>query len=86
MTDPQGAAEDNVMTGHHAAEPPVLTLEEAARLLRVHPMTAYSLARRGRIPAVKVGGVWRLTRTDLLDWLSQQAKRRMTIAEAMVRG
>ncbi len=37
-----------------------LTIEEAARLLGVHPNTARRLAKKGSIPAGKVGGQWRI--------------------------
>ena len=44
----------------------ILTLKEAARLLRVHPMTLYKLVRRQQVPATKLGGQWRFSHTLLL--------------------
>ncbi len=52
-----------------------LTTEEVARRLRVHPTTI--LRRLGavddpdptRIPAVRVGRVWRIPRKDFEEWL-----------------
>jgi excisionase family DNA binding protein len=51
--------------------PEILTLTEVASLLRIGERTAYELARRGRIPAAKVGGQWRTRRTDIDAWLSR---------------
>lgn len=60
-----------------------LTTEEVARRLRVHPTTI--LRRLGamddsdpaRIPAVRVGRVWRIPRREFEEWLvrSGQASR-----------
>jgi len=53
-----------VTDGHVTAE---LTLQEAAEELGVHYMTAYRYVRLGRLPAEKVGGVWRVARSALVD-------------------
>jgi excisionase family DNA binding protein len=47
----------------------VLTLAEAAALLRCHPVTAKRLAILGSIPARKLGSLWRFSRQRLLDWV-----------------
>ena len=41
--------------------PPLLEVDELAKLLRLHPVTVRNKIRRGEIPAVKVGG-WRIPR------------------------
>jgi excisionase family DNA binding protein len=51
----------------------VLTLEQAARLLRLHPSTVYRMVKRGEIPAVKIGRVWRFSTETLQDWLRDRA-------------
>jgi helix-turn-helix protein len=66
-----------------ASEQEFLTTEEVARRLRVHPTTI--LRRLGgvddpdptRIPAVRVGRVWRIPRKEFEEWLarSSQASR-----------
>lgn len=48
--------------------PEYLTLAEAAALLRIGERTAYALARKGELPAMKVGGQWRVHRPTLLAW------------------
>lgn len=53
-------------------EPPaeVLTIDEAAALLRLEPAAVEAAAEAGELPARKVGGEWRLGRTALLAWLA----------------
>ena len=48
-----------------AERPELLTLRELAEYLRVSPRTAYQLCYDGAVPAVKVGGVWRIPRAEL---------------------
>jgi excisionase family DNA binding protein len=43
----------------------LVTPDEAAHTLRVHPTTVRRLIRRGQLPAVRVGGHWRLRADDL---------------------
>jgi excisionase family DNA binding protein len=50
----------------------VMTLEEVAVFLRVHPSTVYRLLRLRHIPAFKLGSDWRFRRESIEDWLAQQ--------------
>jgi excisionase family DNA binding protein len=52
-----------------AAANEVLTIDEAAELLRVSPQKVLSMAMSRRIPARDVDGDWRLSRAALLEWL-----------------
>ncbi len=52
----------------------LLTCEEAAAYLRVHPRTVGRLLKEGRLPGVKVGRQWRLRRADLDAHLSGGAR------------
>lgn len=57
--------------GHETLEEQeVLTLAEAAKLLKLHRETLRRLATYGEVPARKVGGVWRFIRSELLDRVS----------------
>jgi excisionase family DNA binding protein len=47
----------------------VLTVEEAARLLRVPQEKVLAMAKGRRIPARDIDGEWRLSRSALLEWL-----------------
>ncbi len=50
----------------------VLTVEEAADLLRIPRSSVYKLAQEGKIPAQKVGRHWRFHRATLLKWVAGQ--------------
>lgn len=54
----------------------VLTTEEAADLLRVSSKTILALARDSAIPGKKVGRAWRFLRSDLLDYVHGDRRRR----------
>jgi excisionase family DNA binding protein len=47
----------------------VLTLEEVAGYLKVHPSTVYRLLRKQGIPAFKVGSDWRFNQESIDRWL-----------------
>lgn len=51
----------------------ILTIDEAAGLLRIPRSSVYKLAQEGRIPAQKVGRHWRFHRTTLLRWVAGDA-------------
>ena len=56
-------------------KPRLMTIDEAAKYLRIHKSTIYRLAKNGQIPASKVGNKWRF-RKDVIDqWLSEKEKR-----------
>ena len=46
-----------------------LTLEEAAKYLKIRKSTLYDLARKGSIPAHKMGREWRFDAEELDEWL-----------------
>ena len=46
----------------------ILTLEEAAKMLKISEYTLRRYARRGAVPARKIGGQWRFSREELLEW------------------
>ena len=48
---------------------PLLDVAEAAKLLRIHPKTLRLKARRGLIPAIQIGRVWRFRASALNRWL-----------------
>jgi len=54
-------------------ESDVLTIEDAAQLLRIPRSSVYKLAQEGKIPAQKVGRHWRFYRPTILRWIAGQA-------------
>jgi excisionase family DNA binding protein len=59
-----------------AERPELLTLRELAAYLRVSIRTAYQLCYDGAVPAVKVGGSWRIPRAELDAQLGRQTDSR----------
>jgi excisionase family DNA binding protein len=51
------------------AEPLVLTVEEAARELRIGRSAAYDAVRRGELPAIRIGRSLRIPRHRLVGML-----------------
>ena len=55
---------------HVTTLPPVLTVDEAARLLRVNRKTLYDAVRAGEVPGVvRLGRSIRIGRDALLRWM-----------------
>ena len=54
--------------------PEVMNVREAAAYLGVSLRTMYNLAAGGKVPAVKVSGLWRFSREDLKAWLAEQGR------------
>lgn len=52
---------------------PLLDSEEAAALLKIHPKTLQRMARRGEIPGIQIGKLWRFRASDLAQWVQQIA-------------
>jgi excisionase family DNA binding protein len=50
----------------------VMTIEEVAEFLRVHPSTVYRLLKRHSIPAFKMGSDWRFNRESIEKWVVEQ--------------
>ena len=48
---------------------PLLDSDEAAALLKVHPKTLQRMARRGEIPGIQIGKLWRFRRSELNAWM-----------------
>jgi excisionase family DNA binding protein len=49
----------------------VLTLEEVAGYLRVHPSTIYRLLKKKKLPAFKVGSDWRFNLESIDRWRAE---------------
>jgi len=52
----------------------ILTVQEIADYLRVHPSTIYRLLKKGEIPAFKVGSDWRFVLSEAVKWSKGNTK------------
>ena len=63
---------ENKITRFSTDIEPLWTVEEVAGYLRLEPETIRVMAREEKIPAIKVGRVWRFKKNSLNVWLKQQ--------------
>ena len=63
------------------AKDELLTVDEVAKQLKVNTTTVYRLARRGKIPAFKVGDQWRFSHDMLNSWMADKVKMYLVKAE-----
>ena len=62
-------------TENHVEQPlHLLTLQEAAELLQVSQRTANRMIQLRKIPALKVGGQWRVRQSQLTKWIEGLAE------------
>ena len=54
------------------ADNAIMTIGEVADYLKVTERTIYRLAGAKQIPAFKVGGSWRFSKSDIDRWIQQQ--------------
>jgi excisionase family DNA binding protein len=50
----------------------ILMIKDVAEYLKVTDRTIYRLAAAKKIPAFKVGGSWRFSRSDIDRWIAAQ--------------
>jgi excisionase family DNA binding protein len=48
---------------------------QAARMLGVKPRTVINLAKQGKIPAFRVGDLWKFLRSDIQAYIDAQRKQ-----------
>ena len=53
-----------------------LTAKQVAEYLQVKPLTIYQWAREGKIPAIKIGRVWRFKKETIDAYLDEQLPRK----------
>jgi excisionase family DNA binding protein len=70
---------ENVRQPDHFPESDILFTEEAAVLLRATTQQTSEMARKGLIPAFKVGKRWRFSRKTLLEWVEKESTRRVDL-------
>ena len=49
-----------------------LTIEQVAQVLQLQPETVRTMAREKRIPAIKIGRVWRFKASKIAKWVDQK--------------
>ncbi len=57
------------MTGTASQFEPLLSDLHAGELLGLHPKTVQRMARRGELPAIRIGRYWRFRASALNRWI-----------------
>jgi len=53
----------------------IITTKELAKYLRLHEITICKYAAEGKIPAVRIGGVWRFDKEAIDKWIGEGHKK-----------
>jgi excisionase family DNA binding protein len=81
--EPAGPPEPKPEPVRDLAElPALLTADEVAAVLRLHPNTVKMLMRQGELPGKKIGGQWRLLKSELLAYLGAEFTRQPAEGDA----
>ena len=64
--------------GAEASAGYLMTVQEAARVLRIGRNTCYELIRRGQLPHIRLGRLIRVPRHALMLWLGEDASIAIT--------
>jgi excisionase family DNA binding protein len=59
----------------------IMTIREVSDYLKVTERTIYRLAAGKQIPAFKVGGSWRFSRSEIDQWIKSQSSMPMEQAD-----
>ena len=51
-----------------------MTTKEIAEYLKLHQITIWKLSKEGKIPAIRIGGVWRFDKDKIDDWIAGSLK------------
>jgi excisionase family DNA binding protein len=54
--------------------PEIMTTQEMAKYLKVHQITISKLAGEGKIPAIRIGRVWRFDKIAIDKWIRRSQK------------
>jgi len=51
--------------------PQIMTTKEIAKYLKLHEITICKYAAQGRIPAIRIGRVWRFDKDAIDKWIGE---------------
>ena len=54
--------------------PEIMTTREIANYLRLHELTICKLAGEGKIPAIRIGRLWRFDKEVIDRWINKGGK------------
>ena len=60
----------------------IMTTKEIAKYLRLHEITICKYAAEGKIPAIRIGRVWRFDKKAVDNWISEGGKKPQKIKKS----
>lgn len=67
---------EEIAAAARPSEQEVLTREQAAKLLQVHPSVVTRYVRTEGLPGTKMGAEWRFRRSEIVQWLKEKGLQR----------
>jgi excisionase family DNA binding protein len=49
----------------------IMTTKEIAKYLKLHEVTICKLSKEGKIPCIRIGGVWRFVKEVVDEWIAR---------------
>ena len=67
-------AGQNQITYRESIMPDIMTTKEVAKYLKLHEITICKYAAEGKIPAIRIGRVWRFDKEAIDQWIRGEQK------------
>lgn len=52
----------------------IMTVKELSSYLKINEKTIYKLAKLGKLPGIKIGGMWRFKKETVDNWINNAGK------------
>jgi len=65
-------------------EEKILTVKQTAKMLQIDPNTIYRWSREGKFPASKVGGDWRILKSDVIKFLEKNRHKNVFLSDRQI--
>jgi len=63
---------EGVVRKNHNRNKEIMTAQDVADYLNLHPLTVHRYAREGKIPAFKIGTDWRFHKKYIERWIKEK--------------
>jgi excisionase family DNA binding protein len=60
----------------------IMTTKEMAKYLKLHEITICKLAAEGKVPAIRIGRVWRFDKNAVDEWIAKGQKTRQPVKKS----
>jgi len=64
--------------------PEIMTTQEMAKYLKLHEITICKLAGEGKIPAIRIGRVWRFDKNAIDEWIAKGQEKNQIVKKSKV--